>query len=903
MPDWKKEIRGRIVHLKLPPAREVEIVDELAQHMDDRYLDSLASGATEREASQAALAELKESGLLASELRHAERELSSEPVVLGFDRRRNLLADLYQDLRYGFRTLRKNPIFSLVAVLTIAIGIGVNVLIFTLVERILLSSLTYPEPDRLVNLIQAYPEIGLERWGLSPANFARYRDASHSFEAVAAYSTSGATLTGSAQPEYLQAGKVTADFFRVFGVNPLLGRTFQKEEDTPGRNNVVVLSYALWQRRFGGDPNIVGQVLILGDIPIEVVGVMPADFHFPNARTELWIPIALNPEATSPFLLAGIARLKPGVSPSAGAADATSVLWRAATENPAMISRKSPPPPGAGLKALIIPLKETVVGRVEKPLLMLQIAVAFVLLIACANVANLLVSRAVERTQEIALRLALGAAPARIVRQLLTESMLLAMLGAATGIALAWFGLRAITKFYAQGIPRIDEARISGTVLIFTVTMTILTGLLFGLVPAVRAYRLGLKSGVNEGQKASAGHANRRLNSTLVAVQLALSLVLLVGAGLVLKSFQRLTAVDPGFDANNVLTMVLPVSIKKYGNAALSLDFYKKLLEEVRTLPGINGAGVSSNIPFSGGGTSDGHVAEGHESPTEEAPQAEIKVVSPGYFKAMGMTLRQGRDFSASDGEESPLVAIIDQTMARQYWPNGDAIGKRIRTLDPDWFTIVGVVSSVREQNLSDQPEPHLYLAYEQALFAYGQGRDVRRFFLVVNTSNPGGTSALIRERARAIDPDVPIHSVSTMNELISKRLDSQRLIKFLLSSFSVIALLLAAIGTYGLMSIFVSSRSPEFAIRLALGAPPRRLLLSVLRQGVWLAAIGAGLGLLGAWALTRALASQLFEVSTTDPLVFTLTPALLIVVALLASYLPARRAAWTDPARVLRSE
>jgi len=817
-----------------------------------------------------------------------------------------MFADLAQDLRYGFRSLLKNPIFSLVAVLTIAIGIGANVVVFTLVERILLSPLPYNEPDRLVRVIQTYPEMGLATWGLSPATFATYRNGNHSFESMAAFANAGVIVTGSERAEFVQAARVTADFFKVFGVSPLVGRTFASDEETAGKENVVVLSHGLWLKLFGGDPQVIGKTLVLNDVTTQVIGVMPETFRFPAPNVELWTPIVLNPQATFPFTMTGIAKLKPGLDASAAEADMTAALRQAAEANPAIVSRKSPPPPDSGLKSLVTPLKETIVANIRSRLLIVQSAVAFVLLIVCANVANLLLSRATRRTQEIGLRLALGAAPGRIIRQLLTESMLLALIGAVAGVALAWAGLRVLTQVYAEGIPRIQEASISGRVLLVTVVATVATGLLFGLVPAFRAYWLGVKGGMNEGQKGSAGHANRRLNSTLVVVQLALSLVLLIGAGLVLKSFKNLMQVDTGFDTDRVLTMILPVSNKR-GTDEQVLAFYNSLLDDVRNLPGVNGAAISSNIPFSGRPVTDGHNIEGREPSAGAPPQAEIKVVSPGYFKTMGMTLLQGRDFNSSDIFNNPetdmglLAAVVDQTLARTYWPDGNALGKRIRTNDPEWFTIVGVVSTVKEQNLATNPRPHLYLTSNQLGFAYGAGRGQFQMYLVVNTDKPAAVAPLIREKVKAHDPNVPVYSVSTMSENITKVVGTQRLINFLLTTFSVIALLLAAIGTYGVMSVSVNSRTPEFAIRQALGAEPRRLLLSVLKQGLILAAIGIVVGLLGSWGLTRAISSQLFGVSATDPWVFTLTPAILVAVTLLASFLPALRASQTDPAVVLR--
>jgi putative ABC transport system permease protein len=813
-----------------------------------------------------------------------------------------MLTDILKDVRFGVRMFVRNPVFSLVAVLTIAIGIGANVFVLTLVERILLNPLPYPEPDRLVRLIQSYPEQGLNTWGLSPANFASYHAQNQTFESLAAYSTTGTILTQSGDAEYLQAARVSADFFKVFGVSPALGRTFATGEDTPGKNNVAVISRGLWQRRFGSDPSIIGRSLMLSDISTEVVGVMPEGFLFPAPDTEVWIPMALNPQATSPFLLTAVGRLKPGQGGSTATADTTNILRNAAAENPAAIARKSAPPPGAGFKTIVTPLKEAVVGKIEKPLLILQIAVAFVLLIACANVANLMLSRATKRSQEIALRLALGASPGRIVRQLTTESLLLALVGAVAGALLAWWCLWAFSQAYFQGLPRIEEASINFKVLAVTIFITLATGLLFGLAPAVRAYRIGVKQSMSEGQRGTVGTGGRRMNSALVVVQLALSLVLLIGAGLMFKSFQRLMSVDPGFETEKVLTMAMPVSGKKYASPGQAMDFYTRLLEEMRGLPSVNGAAVTSNLPLSGRGALDSLIIEGQETPNGDAPQADIKVISPGYFKTMGMPLQQGRDFTEADADEAPLVAIVNQKLASQYWPNGDAIGKRIRTSDPELYTIVGIAPTVKGQSLSEEALPHIYLPYKQLFFAYGQSRDQRRMFLVVNAPNPNALIGMVRQKVQEIDRDVPIYSVSTMGEVIAKRLDSQRLITFLLTAFSVMALVLAAVGTYGVMSVYVNARASEFAIRLALGAQPRYLLSTVLKRGLGLAVAGIVIGLLCSWAMTQAISSQLFEVSTTDPLTFTLTPLVLLSVAVLACYIPAYRASRTDPADVLRS-
>jgi predicted permease len=818
-----------------------------------------------------------------------------------------MFADLAQDIRFAFRSLLKSPVFSLVAAFTIALGIGANVVVFTLVQRILLNPLPFTDPDRIVRMIHAYPEKGLSTWGVSQAMFAAHRSGHHSFDALAIYQNTGLTLSGSGNAEFVQATRVTADFFNVFGVNAERGRTFAPDEETAGKENVAILSHGLWASRFGSDPQIVGKQITLSDVPFQVIGVMPASFQFPSPEIQLWTPLALNAQAFTPFSMVAVGKLKQGVSVEAATADTTAVLLHAATENPKLIRSESPPPPGAGLKTIVTPLKEYMVGNVRNRLLMAQVAVAFVLLIACANVANLLLSRATRRTSEISLRLALGASPGRIIRQLLTESVVLAMVGAVAGVLFAYFCLKALTQIYAEGIPRIQEASIGGVVLVVTVVTTFATGLLFGLIPAVRAYWLGVKGGMSEGQKASAGQGSRRLNSSLVVVQLALSLVLLIGAGLVLKSFQNLMRVEPGFQADKLLTMIVPVS-KTKGSQEQQLAFYKTLIDDLRTVPGVNNAAFASNVPFSGRQSVNGHFVEGMPPARDDVPQAEMKVVSPGYFKTMGMTLLQGRDFEESDIFNDPatdavrLVAIIDRNVAQTYWPGGNPLGKRIQPSGEDqWFTIIGVVETVKEQSLATDPLPHLYFAANQYGFAFGQTRDQNRMHVIVNSDNPSGIAPSIRERVRVLDANAPVYGVSTMSDNILKGMGTLRLINFLLTAFSVIALLLAAIGTYGVMSVSVNSRAPEFAIRQALGAEPRQVLISVLKQGLVLAVIGIGIGLLGSWGITRAISTQLFGVSTTDLSVFTLTSAILVFVALLASFMPARRASQTDPAKVLR--
>jgi putative ABC transport system permease protein len=802
------------------------------------------------------------------------------------------------DLRYGLRLLARNPGFSAVAVLTLALGIGVTSAIFSLVNGILLRPLPYPQPERLVRLLQAYPEKGLDSWRLSQANFASYRDQNTVFSSVAAYAISGMNLTGIPTPERLQAAKVTGDFFKVLGVNPMMGRSFVPEEDVLGKNHVCVLSYAFWERHFSGDRNIIGKSLVLNNASTEIIGVMPARFGFPVPEVEVWVPIGLNSQASHPFFLTGIARMKPGVQRATAQSETTAIMWRAGQRDPHMVGRNDPPPAGAGLRTSIVPLKEAIVGKTEKPLLVLQFAVIFILLIACANVANLLLSRTTVRGLEMAVRSALGAQPRRVIQQLLTESILLSLLGAIPGIALAWGVVKTLNHLPLSGIPRLNEVSISPIVLLFTIGIALLTGVLFGLAPVFYTYRSSLKAGLTEGQRGSSIGSGRWLNRSLVTAQLALSLVLLIGAGLVLKSFRELLGVNPGFEAKNTLTMLLPVTDQKYPNSRQGIQFYHNLLDQMRVLPGVTAVGASTNLPFSGEEVYDGYIVEGHEPPPGTEPtQAQLQTVTPGYFQALGMSLLRGRDISDADQEQTPMVAVVDETLVRRYWPDGNALGKRVRTTgDPTWFNIVGVVNGIKDQNLAEDSKPHIYLAY-------GQDPQLRMYLALRTAGNPTALSSTVRAKIRELDADVPVYAVRTMSEVVDKTLTSQKLIDSLLTAFATLALILAAIGIYGVMSVYVTGRTREFGIRLAVGAKPANLLVSVLKQGFVLVIAGSAVGLFGAFILTRSISSLLFNVSSTDPLVFLGIPVLLISVATLACYWPARRAARTDPLTALRYE
>ena len=808
------------------------------------------------------------------------------------------MSTLIQDLRYGARILLKQPAVTLIAVVTLALGIGANTAIFSLVHSILLRPLPFRDPDQVVRLIQASPKLGLDRWGVSQANFAAYREQNRTFESVALYNSSAINLTGVGEPERLPMTNVTADFFKVFGVSPLLGRTFVEGEDSAGKNVVCVISYAFWQRRFGGDASIVGRTLNLNNTPTQIVGVMPEEFKFPRFETDLWIPLALDTKRTAPYFFSVIARLKPGTPVAQAQADTTAVLQNYGWQNP-NLSEAVGLSEGNGPRTIVQPIKEVLLGRTEKPLLVLLAAVALVLLIACANVANLLLARATTRTREIAVRVSLGATPRRVARQLLTESLLLSFIGAVVGVGLAAMGVRMLDKLPISGIVRMEEVNLSGTVLAFTAGLSVLTGLLFGLMPALRAYAMGIATGMREGARGTVSH--RRLNSALVAVQFALSLVLLIGAGLLLKSFQRLESVNLGFNAENTLTMVATLPRAKYPNEEKALQFYRSALDGLRNSPGIRNVGLTTNLPFGDGGNVDGIIIEGQEPPEggniSQSEQAELQSVAPGTFQALGIPILQGRDFQWNEHANTPLVAIVDEPLARRYWPAGDALGKRIQTTgDRQWMTIVGIVGGIKHVSLAEEKTPHLY-------FAMAQNPAPRAAFVVRTDGPPSAAIQTFRTAIRQADPDMPLYMVRSLTEIIGQTLSTQRLTNILLTAFAILAVSLAAVGIYSTMSVYVGSRTKEFGIRLALGAQPGALRRVVMRQGMMLTAVGVLVGVAGALALTRTIKSLLFEVSATDPVIFTAVPLFLVFVSLVACYTPARRATKVDPLIALRDE
>jgi putative ABC transport system permease protein len=896
-PQWKSEVRLRLAGLHLAPTREAAVVEELAQYLEDYYAELLAGGAGEAEAYEQALAELSGSEMLQRELRRAERQAPQEPVVLGTNRRTNMIADLWQDLRFGARMLMKQPGFTLMAVVTLALGIGANTAIFSLVNTVLLRPLPLPEPEQLMTFNHSAPAQGLAQLNLNDAHFAFYRDRSRMFEKMAAYETREFALTGAGEPEVLTVARVTFNYFDVLGQPPLHGRAFLPQEDAPNKDRVAILSYGLWERRFGGDLKILGQAIKLDNVPITVVGIMPPGFDFPNpaegahmsGHMQLWVPVALSPQDTSSNNLLAVGRLKPGVKLDDAKREIMALLPEFGKQFHITFSPDT--------TTLMMPLERRIVREVRTPLLVLLVAVASVLLIACANLASLLLARAASRSRELAVRQCLGASGLRIARQLLTESLMLAGAGAVGGLLLAAWSIDALKTVAAANIPRLESAKLDPAALLFTLIVTLLTGLLCGLAPAWRGARANLQEAIKEGARGSASGANRRLNNAFVVSQLALSTVLLIGAALLLQSFRNLLAVNPGFRPENTLMGHVSLPENSYATKAQVSGFYEQLLDRVRSLPGVQAAELTRVTPFSGNGVGGPFTVEGHEpGPGEVAKDAWLRNVTPGYFAAMGMPIKTGRSFQSSDTGASPPVAIVDEKLARMYWPQGDPTGKRIRIGGGNWMTIVGVVPSVKNRKLDEDTKPYVYLPASQWVS--------RNMSIVVRSQNdPGALIPAIRQQLASLDPELPFFDVRTIDQSIARTLTTKRVTNLLLAGFATTALLLALIGIYGVMSLNVVSRTSEFGIRMALGAQAGDVLKLVIGQGLKLAGAGALLGLVGALALTRLLETLLFGVSATDPLTFVVIALSLTLVALVACWIPARRATKVDPMVALRSE
>lgn len=800
------------------------------------------------------------------------------------------MGTLVQDLRYGARILWKQPGFTLIAVLTLGLGIGANTAIFSAVDALLLRQLPFLDPARLVMIWEHDTQEGNSRNPVAPANFVDWRKQNEVCAQLGYFTQpSGLNLTGKSEPERITGIFVSPNLFSLLGVQPQLGRGFLPEDLQERGGLAVILSHGLWQRRFGGHPAVIGQTLTLDGAAFTVVGVMPAQFQLPE-EAELW-GLTLNGELTTmrnQHFLRVMARLKPDVTLAQARAHFSLIAQQLAQQYPAT---------NQGYGANVLTLREQLVGDVRLTLWVLLGAVGFVLLIACANVANLMLARAGIRQREMAIRNALGAGRRRLVRQLLTESLLLALLGGALGLLLAAWALDSIAALSAQ-IALAPEIKLDLRVLGFTLLVTTLTGIIFGLAPALAAARPNLNDALKAGAR-NASTASQRLRGGLVVAEIALAVALLAGAGLLIRSFMRLQNVETGCDARDVLTMQFAPSGVRYDEGEQLAAFYQQLVERVQALPGVRAAAAISRLPLAGDRSTSGLTIEGRPLATGEQREAHYRVITPNYFNTLKIPLRAGRVLTEQDNAKAPPAALINQTLANKYWPGAEAVGQRIK-LGPNanspWVAIVGVVGDVRNFGLENEALPEVYVPHLQA--------PTDRMRLVMRTTvEPLGLVAAIREAVRGLDKDVPFAQVVTMEQLLAQSIARRRLNLLLLGIFAVLALALAAAGIYGVMSYMVAQRTQEIGIRLALGAQRGDVLRLVLKEGMLLALIGVVVGLATSLALMRWLASLLYEVSATDPLTFAGVAILLMLVALLACYVPARRAMRTDPLVALRCE
>jgi predicted permease len=801
---------------------------------------------------------------------------------------------LLADLRYSLRTLSKRPVFTLVAVITLALGIGANTAIFSVINAVLIRELPVAEPDRLVMVFEA--KFG----NVAPFNYLIWRAQQTVFEEIGAFIDQDFALAGNDGAEMLQGARVTANIFDLLRVAPSLGRTFTNEEDRPGGARVVILSHSFWQRRFGGAQDIAGQTIMLDDKPSTIIGVMTKGFDFPSDDMDLWMPAALGMDSAGGRSLRVIARLKPQSTIEQARAEMSTISRTMALANPSL---------NADLDARIVPLRETVVSGWRLRLLVLFGAVSCVLLISCANVANLILARTTARSREIAIRVAMGASRLRIVRLLLIESLLLAGAGGLAGLLIAWWGVDALVALSPSNLLRTIGVGVDAYVICFTFAVALLSGLLFGLVPALQFSKPALNDSLKDGGRgATAGPGRVLIRAALVVTEITLSLILLTGAGLLVRSFLHLQSVDLGYDPHNVLTLRLSLPEARYPEAHQVLSFYQQLTERLERLPGVRSVGAIHALPLSESGSYRPFTIEGASHEPGKAPVVQYRLVSPGYFRAMKIALIRGRDFAKQDEGQAPGVVIINQALQRLYFPNEDPIGKRITIggYSDQWGEIIGVVGDVRHWWAGTDPVPEMYWDYSQSWLARGRTLSSHRRSLSLALRTDGDPRSLIqdvRREVNALDKALPVSSVRTMEERMGSTLAGTRFNTLLLLLFAGLALILAVVGLYGVISYVVAESTHEIGVRMALGAQAGDVLRLVLGQGMKLTLTGVGIGLLASFGLTRVIKDMLYGVGPADPLTFVAIAVLLTATALIACYIPARRATKVDPMVALRYE
>ena len=895
MRPWLRETFLRLTSVRKRGQLERDLDDELAFHL----------ATSERRN--------REKGLPANEARYVARrqfgnltgakERTLEMWTIAW------LEALRQDLRYAARTLRKSRSFTAVAVLTLAVGIGASTAVFSLVNAILLKPLLYPNPDRIVLPELVSPpgiNLGSEYFPWSQIQFRMLTRDTHPFQAVGAFQNDSFNLTGTGDPSFLDGYRTSAEFFPALGISPALGRTFTADEDQPGHEYEVILSDRLWRDRFEADRNILGRAVRLNGYPYTVIGVMPAGFVFPRAEempssfnfpreAQLWVPLAIPSEPKGgPSELAVIARLKPGLTIAQAQAAMDLVTKHAEAKDPQW---------KGWFNSRLVPLSRQIVGDTRRPLQLMFGAVGIVLLIACSNVGNLLLTRSLGRRREFTLRAALGAGRKRLILQLLTESLLVAATAGVVGIFIADVAIHFVKEFGPSNIPRLREVTLDLPVLVFTLAVSFATGILFGLAPAFGATRENLADSLKEGgQRTGSSPTSPRLRNALLVLQVALALVLVISAGLLTRTFFRMLGTDGGFHAERVLTFQLSLPSVRYADQNHIVALYRSVLDRLRSIPGVQSAGIGETVPMGGEGESTVIRLPDHPAASQkELPFANYTIISPGYFFSVGTPLLRGRDFTEADTADSMPVAIVNTAMEAKYWPGQSAIGKQVGPGSPRFplLTIVGVVPDVKHISLREETPPEMYVLYTQKPWP-----SMLNMRVALRTkTDPASMTANVREAIHSVDSDLPLAKVATLTTLVDASMSQPRLSMFLLSSFGILALLLASIGMYGVISYSVAQRTQEIGIRMALGAERHSVFGMVLGEGARLAGLGIAAGLAVAFGVTRLMASFLYRVQPTDPLTFALVSAVLAAVAILACYLPARRATRMDPVPALRHE
>jgi predicted permease len=863
-----------------------DLDEEMGFHRQQAEQEFVAAGMSAQEAHYAAMRQFG----------NATRAKESSHEVVGFS-----FESVLQDTRYALRQLISNPGFTAVITLTLALSIGANSAIFSVIEGVLLKPLPYPHAEKIVRVFLTSAEF--PKFPLNPFDFRDFRARNRSFESLAAFTRRDIQLSGNGQPAELAGFAVTSGFFRVLGLNPQFGREFDFNAELPGNGQQAILSDRLWRSRFNADPAIVGQKITLNMEPFTVVGVMPAgtehpgnDYHaLPYGESvDVWTPFTFegNPAQRGSHYMEGIGRLRSGVTPEQANGEMNALM--------AQIGREHG---GSDWKVLIIPLYREIVGSNQRMLLVLLGAVGMVLLIACANAANLLLARAAARQREVAVRLALGAPRMRLIRQMLTESLVIALLGGGLGALLAEGGVKALVALLPAGFPRAHEIHVNLLVFAFTFFVSICTGILFGLAPALQASRMDPRRGLHEGGRSNTGRARqRRLRNALVISEVSLACVLLIGAGLMLRSFLNQLHLDPGFRQQHVLTATVSLPRATYKTGADNARFYSNLVNGLRNLPGVESAGAGSDVPWTGyDENAGGFTIEGKKPPPHDDFHARYHMATPGYFTALGIPVVRGRFFTDGDTKDAPQVVIINQIMAARYWPGEDAVGKRFTFEDnpkeKDWMRIVGVVGDVKDKPDSPSAEPAFWWPYAQAPFTSDMTIVIR------SSGEPRMLVDAMRNQVRLLDPSLAVANIRLMDQVADASIATPRFAFSLVGLFAGLAIVLAAIGTYGVISYSVSQRLPEFGLRLALGAPPGNVLRMVLVQAARLAVTGAAVGVVVGLVLARVLGSMMYNVSSTDPLTFTAVGFGVITIAMLACWLPARRATKASPMIALRAE